>query len=74
MELSSYLKQKGLTQAAFAAMFEPPVSQGLVSQWLRGETRMTLDQALQTVRITEGDVGPADCAALYVPASAKAAA
>jgi len=65
MDLNGYLKEKGVTQAAFAAMFEPPVTQGLVSQWLRGETRMTLDQALQAARITAGAVGPQDCAALY---------
>lgn len=65
MELGTYLKQNGVTQAAFASRFEPPVTQGLVSQWLRGETRMTLDQALQAARITMGAVGPEDCAALY---------
>ncbi|USE78936.1 helix-turn-helix domain-containing protein [Cupriavidus gilardii] len=72
MHLGSYLKQRGLTQAEFAAMFDPPVTQGLVSQWLRGESRMTLDQALQTLRITDGAVAPEDCAALYAHAGCAA--
>lgn len=63
MRLDDYLRMKGLTQSAFASKFDPPVSQGLVSQWLKGRTRITLDQAIQINRLTDGLVGPEDCAA-----------
>lgn len=63
MRIDDYLRQNGLTQSAFAAKFDPPVSQGLVSQWLKGKTRITLDQALQISRLTGGQVTPEDCAA-----------
>lgn len=65
MQLSEFLKAKGLTQSAFGQLFEPPVSQGLVSQWLVGRVRMTLDQALQAKSLSRGLVCPEDCAALF---------
>lgn len=65
MDLEDFLKECGWTQADLAARYEPPISQGLVSQWMRGRTRMTLDYALQTERITAGRVTPSDCASLF---------
>lgn len=65
MHLADFLKAKGLTQSAFGQMLEPPVSQGLVSQWLVGKVRMTLDQALKTKQLSSGLVTPEDCAALF---------
>lgn len=65
MQLSDYLKANGLKQAAFGQKFDPPVSQGLVSQWLVGKVRMTLDQALQTKALSGGLVTPEECAALF---------
>lgn len=65
MHLAEFLKTEGLTQAAFGRMFDPPVSQGLVSQWLLGRVRMTLEQALRTKQVSGGHVTPEDCAALY---------
>lgn len=65
MHLADFLKVNNLTQAAFGQMFEPPVSQGLVSQWLVGKVRMTLDQALQTKRLSNELVTPEECATLF---------
>nr|WP_315467129.1 hypothetical protein [uncultured Undibacterium sp.] len=45
----------------------PPVTQGLVSQWELGAVRMTLDYALQTEKVSNGDVTPQDCADMFKP-------
>jgi DNA-binding transcriptional regulator YdaS (Cro superfamily) len=65
MGLDEFLKVEGLTQEELAALYDPPITQGLVSHWIRGRTRMSLDYALQTVRITGGKVTPEDCAAMF---------
>ncbi|MBC8642111.1 transcriptional regulator [Caballeronia sp. EK] len=65
MRLDDYLRGKRMTQAQFGELLIPPVKQAQVSQWFRGLTRVTLDQALQIERITDGEVTPADCAALF---------
>ncbi|MCO1396393.1 helix-turn-helix domain-containing protein [Burkholderia cenocepacia] len=65
MRLDDYLKEKKLSQAAFAALLTPPVTQSLVSQWIRGTVRVTLDQALQVEKLTAGDVTPKDVADLF---------
>jgi DNA-binding transcriptional regulator YdaS (Cro superfamily) len=65
MRLDEYMREHKLTQAALGALLSPPISQAQVSQWFRGLTRVTLDQALQIERITGGLVTPSDCAALH---------
>ncbi|MCW3678239.1 helix-turn-helix domain-containing protein [Burkholderia cenocepacia] len=67
MRLDDYLKEKKLSQAAFAALLTPPVTQSLVSQWIRGTVRVTLDQALQVQKLTAGAVAPQDVADMYRP-------
>lgn len=65
MHLAKWLEKRGMRQDDFGAQLVPPVTQALVSQWVRGVTRMTLDYALQTKRITRGKVAPEDCADMY---------
>lgn len=67
MNISSYLKNTGSSQASFGAQLMPQASQALVSQWVRGVTRITLDYALQIERVTQGTVSPQDCADMFVP-------
>lgn len=66
MHLEEHLKEKKQTQGDFGKRLVPPASQGLVSQWIRGVTRITLDYALQIDRETDGNVTPKDCADMYV--------
>lgn len=65
MHLENYLKESGKSQGTFGAKLSPPASQGLVSQWVRGVTRITLDYALQIDRETGGAVTPQDCATMF---------
>ncbi len=65
MHLDKYLNDAGQSQAEFGSQLVPPASQGLVSQWVRGITRVTLDYALQIERTTGGAVTPQDCADMY---------
>lgn len=65
MHLSDYRKKKGQTQAEFGGLLSPPASQGLVSQWECGETRITLDYAVQIDRITKRQVSCTDCNAMF---------
>ena len=65
MHLETYLKETGQSQAAFGAKLNPPASQGLVSQWIRGVTRITLHYSIEIVRESEGVVSPQDCADMY---------
>jgi len=65
MRLDAYMREHKLTQAALGAMLTPPVSQSQVSQWFRGRTSITLEQALQIQTITRGQVTPADCARVH---------
>lgn len=65
MHLSDYRKKKDQTQAEFGALLSPPASQGLVSQWERGETRITLGYAIQIDRITKRQVSCSDCNAMF---------
>lgn len=65
MQLHSYLKQTGLSQGEFGQKLAPVASQGLVSQWIRGKTRITLDYALQIETATEGQVTPKDCSEMF---------
>lgn len=73
MHLNEHLKESGESQSEFGADLVPPASQALVSQWVRGVTRITLSYALQIDRKTRGKVTPQDCADMYVgPAAARA--
>lgn len=51
MALEKYLKKHGITQKQFAAKLG--CSQGLVSQWITGETKITNDWALKIERETK---------------------
>lgn len=70
MHLQEHLKHAGISQHEFGQGLTPPASQALVSQWLRGVTRITLDYALQIERKSNGQVTPQDCADLYQGARA----
>lgn len=65
MTPSEYAASQGLSQKQFGQLFNPPVSQGLVSQWFRGVTKMTLDQALQAVTFSAGMITAEECASLF---------
>lgn len=67
MNISCYLKNIGASQAWFGKQLVPRASQGLVSQWARGVTRVTLDYALQIERLTNGAITPFDCAQMFSP-------
>lgn len=74
MHLDEYLKEVSQSQSEFGGQLHPPASQGLVSQWVRGITRITLDYALQIERKTEGRVTPQDCSDMFRdPATRRAA-
>ncbi|MBJ9895251.1 MULTISPECIES: helix-turn-helix domain-containing protein [Burkholderia cepacia complex] len=74
MRLDAYMREHKLTQGALGAMLNPPVSQSQVSQWFRGRTSITLDQALQIQTLSGGLVTPADCARVAEPEPAQVAA
>lgn len=61
MQLQSYLKETGQSQGEFGQKLQPPASQGLVSQWIRRKTRITLNYALQIEAASGGQVTPQDC-------------
>jgi len=65
MRLDDYLKEKKLSQAAFGALLDPPVTQSLVSQWIRGTARVMLEQAVQIEVISDGAVKPIDLAEMH---------
>jgi len=65
MNLEQWRKKAGYSQASFGVSLIPPVTQGLVSQWELGAVRMTLDYALQTEKLSSGDVTPQDCADMF---------
>lgn len=65
MHLEEHLKEIKQSQGDFGKRLFPPASQGLVSQWVRGVTRVTLDYALQIDRETGGAVSPQDCADMF---------
>ena len=69
MTLTEYITSKELSQAKFGSMLNPPVTQGLVSQWINGMTRITLDQAIQIEQITGNEVTVRECASLYKQAA-----
>lgn len=65
MRLDEYLSKHKISQSKFAEKLNPPVTPGLVSQWVCGTTRITLVQALQIRFLTKGEVTEQDCADLY---------
>ncbi|WP_367345715.1 YdaS family helix-turn-helix protein [Stenotrophomonas bentonitica] len=59
MDIPTYRKEKGLSQAAFAALLTAmgtPATQGLVSQWEKGTTAIRAERAIQIDLATEGAV------------------
>lgn len=60
--LAAYLEKHGISQGDFAKKFTPPVTQGLVWQWLQWlenpakGTRITVERAKEIERITAGEV------------------
>jgi DNA-binding transcriptional regulator YdaS (Cro superfamily) len=68
MQLQSYLKETGQSQDEFGQKLVPKASQGLISQWIRGKTRITLDYALQIATASSGAVTPQDCADMFLAA------
>lgn len=73
MHLDEFLKEAGLSQADFGKKLNPPVSQGLVAQWVKGKTRITLSSALQIAILSNGNVTPQNCADMYKDAEKAAA-
>ena len=65
MRLNDYLLSEAITQREFGEQLDPPVSQGLIYQWICGRTRVTLHYALQIQEKTLGKVSPQDCADMY---------
>lgn len=65
MHLEDHLREARQSQASFGAELNPPASQALVSQWIRGVTRVTLSYALEIERASEGKVTPQDCADMF---------
>lgn len=65
MHLNDFLKEANQSQTDFGLALVPPASQALVSQWVRGFTRVTLSYALQIERASNGKVTPQDCADMY---------
>lgn len=58
MNIRSYLKKHRMSQEAFADLIG--VSQGLVWQWLKGQTRITADRAKQIETRTKGEITRAE--------------
>lgn len=59
MDIPTYRKNKGLSQAAFAALLTAtgtPATQGLVSQWEKGTTAIRAERAIQIDLATKGAV------------------
>jgi len=71
MHLEEFRKKRDLSQHEFGLRLNPPVSQSLVSQWECGETRVTLDYALEIGRATNNEVTPEDCASMYIDRAEK---
>lgn len=69
MKLNEYIAAKGLSQAEFGALLTPPASQGLVSQWVSGTTRITLERAIQIEDLSDHEVTVRDCFEMYKAAA-----
>ncbi|MGR6078514.1 helix-turn-helix domain-containing protein [Achromobacter sp. CSND-B12] len=65
MRLDQYLRAAKMTQSAFGEKLDPPVTQGTVSHWCQGRTRVSLAYSIQIERLTQGKVSPSDCAQMF---------
>lgn len=78
MDILTYRKEKGLSQAAFAALLTKsgfPATQSLVSQWESGDTTITADRAVQIEKATRKAVSRSDLRPdLFAPRRRRAAA
>lgn len=72
MNILTYRKEKGLSQAAFAALLTEmgtPATQGLVSQWEKGTTAIRAERAVQIELATGGALSRYDLLpAVFAPA------
>ncbi|HEL4191540.1 TPA: helix-turn-helix domain-containing protein [Stenotrophomonas maltophilia] len=72
MDILTYRKEKGLSQAAFAALLTEmgtPATQGLVSQWEKGTTAVRAERAVQIELATGGALSRYDLLpAVFAPA------
>ncbi len=73
MHLAAHLKESNISQAGFGDLMLPPVTQGLVGQWCRGVTRITLHYALQIEKVSAGQVSCQDCSDMYVDVAERTA-
>ncbi len=78
MDIPTYRKEKGLSQAAFAALLTKtgaPATQSLVSQWESGDTSITADRAVQIEKATRKAVNRSDLRPdLFAPRRRRSAA
>ena len=65
MPLDHYLTKRRISQSDFGALLEPPVTQGAISQWVQGVTRVSLHRALEIQARTKGAVTVKDCASMF---------
>ncbi|HHA2776609.1 TPA: YdaS family helix-turn-helix protein [Stenotrophomonas maltophilia] len=76
MDIATYRKEKGLSQAAFAALLTEmgtPATQGLVSQWEKGTTAIRAERAVQIELATGGALSRYDLLpAVFAPAPSGA--
>ncbi|UXB22802.1 helix-turn-helix domain-containing protein [Stenotrophomonas maltophilia] len=76
MDIVTYRKEKGLSQAAFAALLTEmgtPATQGLVSQWEKGTTAIRAERAVQIELATGGALSRYDLLpAVFAPAPSGA--
>lgn len=77
MDIPTYRKDKGLSQAAFAALLTDsgsPATQSLVSQWESGGTTVTADRAIQIETATRKAIHRSDLRPdLFAPRRRKSA-
>lgn len=76
MDIVTYRKERGLSQAAFAALLTEmgtPATQGLVSQWEKGTTAIRAERAVQIELATGGALSRYDLLpAVFAPAPSVA--
>lgn len=74
MDLNTYRQEKGLSQVAFAALlteFGSPATQGLVSQWEKGQVLVPPERWAAVEQITEGRVTHRDLRPDLFPPEAR---
>jgi len=63
MDIATYRKAKGLSQAAFAALLTEsgsPATQSLISQWEQGAVKVPPERWAVIETLTAGEVGRGD--------------